>query len=62
MVFHRFNCEQGDSRGCNLICETPIAEVSLTVLKTFKEFVYSFTKLIVVIMNRRTPEKSLTLK
>ena len=41
-----FNCDRDDSRGCDEICETPIADVSLTVLKTFKGFVYSFTKLI----------------
>ena len=41
----RFNCDRCDSRGCNWICETPIPQVSLTVLNTFKGFVYSFTKL-----------------
>ena len=28
------------------MCETIIAEVSLTILKTFKGFVYTFPKLI----------------
>ena len=36
-------------------------EFVLTVLMTFKGLVFSFTKLLPVIMNRRTPQKLLTM-
>ena len=44
----------------NLLTENMTPEVSLTILKTFMGFTYSFIKLLLVIMNRRTPQRSLT--
>ena len=49
MVFQRFHYYRGNSQGAEVaikFCEGPIAEVCLTVLKTLKGLVYSFTKLI----------------
>ena len=55
-------CCSGSGENSFSNSENMIPEVSLTVLKTFEGFAYSFTKLIAFDhKNRRTPQKSLII-